>query len=249
MIHYHGSPIWPSETAVKFYARRHAFVSFARPEQISVIADVSQSFALDNGAFSAWKRGQQVNWRHYYSWVDQWRQHPGFDFAVIPDVIDGDEAANDQLLKEWPWAGYVTVGVPVWHLHESLERLVNLAGSYPRIALGSSGRWSTPGTPTWWQRMSKAMESVCLTDQPICKLHGLRMLRPEIFSRLPLASADSTMAVRNVRDSRWRGSVYANSPLLQALVVAERVEAINSAPHWDGMPPQDEFALEVQACS
>lgn len=238
MIHYHGSPIWPSEIAPKFYARRHAIVSFAHPDQIAVISDVCQSFALDNGAFSAWRNGQEVDWKKYYRWVEDWGRHPGFDFAIIPDVINGDEAANDKLLNEWPFSE--TIGVPVWHLHEGLDRLCDLSARYPRIALGSSGQWKAPGTSAWWQRMARALEEICTAGKPACKLHGLRMLRPDIFTRLPFASADSTMAVRNVRDSRWQNSVYASSPLLQALVVAERVEALNSAPHWDGVIPQQE---------
>jgi hypothetical protein len=34
------------------WTRRHAFVSFERPEQVALAAEICQSFALDNGAFS-----------------------------------------------------------------------------------------------------------------------------------------------------------------------------------------------------
>jgi hypothetical protein len=52
---------------------------------------------------------------------------PNFDFAIIPDVIDGDEAANDALINLWPWIREKHMSAPVWHLHESLDRLMRLA--------------------------------------------------------------------------------------------------------------------------
>ena len=99
MIHYHGGPVTPHEAARALWARRHAMVSFYHPDQIALAAEVCQSFVLDNGAFSAWKDGAQLaDWSEYVAWVNHWGRHPGCDWAVIPDVIDGDEAANDDLL-------------------------------------------------------------------------------------------------------------------------------------------------------
>ena len=98
MIHYHGGRHSTWQVAVEIWKRRHALVSYADPQQIVIAAEVAQSFALDNGAFSVWKQGVEVSWVAYYEWVEQWRRHPGFDWAVIPDVIDGDEAANDTLI-------------------------------------------------------------------------------------------------------------------------------------------------------
>ena len=54
MIHYHGLPITPATAAIKAVESGHAFVSFAHPEQLNVAVEVCQSFAIDNGAFSAW---------------------------------------------------------------------------------------------------------------------------------------------------------------------------------------------------
>jgi len=92
---------------------RHDF--FRPNEQIGIAAEYASSFALDNGAFSLWSAGQRrPAWDSYYRWVEAWRNHPGFDFAIIPDVIDGSEEENDDLLAEWPFFD----GVPVYHLHE-----------------------------------------------------------------------------------------------------------------------------------
>lgn len=125
MIHYHGLPLTPITASVAAISGGHAFVSFRHPEQIALAMEVCQSFAVDNGAFSAWRSGEPVtDWTNYYAWVDDLRSHLAFDFAIIPDLIDGDEAANDALLEEWPWEGInAWIGAPVWHLHESLGRL------------------------------------------------------------------------------------------------------------------------------
>lgn len=233
MIPYHGTPITPATAAVAAISGGHAFVSFRHPEQLALALEVCQSFAVDNGAFSAWKSGQPVtDWSDFYTWVDDLRRHPGFDFAVIPDVIDGDEAANDALLEEWPWGNF---GAPVWHLHESLDRLERLAHQWPRVCLGSSGAYATLGTRAWWARMAEAMETACDAEgRPRCKLHGLRMLNPEIFSRFPFASADSTNIARNIGlDKRWTGSYAPVSKDARARVLRERIESRQSAECWD----------------
>ena len=240
MIHYHGGPITPVEAAIKAWTARHAMVSFAYPDQLNLAAEVSQSFALDNGAFTAWQNGKQVDWTNYYEWVKQWCRHPGFDFALIPDVIDGCEADNDAYVNAWqfhftpPYQSLV-LGVPVWHLHESLERLTTLMRHWPRVALGSSGDWGTPGVPHWWHRMEKVMDVACDEDgKPRCKLHGLRMLDPTIFSHLPLASADSTNVARNIGiDGAWRGPYSPASKETRALIIAERTERHASAARWN----------------
>lgn len=199
MIHCHGTPCGATrEDVARFLSGRHALIPFVRPEDIGTAAELCQSFCIDNGAYSAWKQGTAVNWDEYARFVNEWRRHPSFDFAIVPDVIDGTERENDELVRVWresfdPW-----VVAPVWHMHETLERLSQLVMEWPRVALGSSGDYATVGNDKWWARMSDAMAVACDdTGRPRAKLHGLRMLDPAIFSKLPLASADSTNAVRN----------------------------------------------------
>lgn len=247
MIHYHGTPITPATAAARVLRSRHAFVSLAHPEQLEIVARVCQSFAVDNGAFSAWRSGRPItDWRRYYAWVAELHRLPNFDWAVIPDVIDGDEDANDALLAEWPWvsdARTLGIGAPVWHMHESIERLQRLARTWPRVCIGSSGQFSTVGNAAWWGRMAEAMNAVCDRDGlPICRLHGLRMLNPEVFSRLPLASADSTNIAQNIGiDSAWRGTYMPPDKEWRALTLAERIESENAADRWEPQPVQMTF--------
>ena len=242
MIHYHGGPITPETAAIRIWRGRHAFVSFADDRQIGAAASVCQTFALDNGAFSAWRGGKPVtDWRPFYAWVDQWRRHPGFDFAVIPDVIDGDEAANDALAAEWPHARHEAA--IVWHMHETIDRLRRLAAEWPRVAIGSSGDFAVVGNARWWRRMNEAMKAICdEAGRPLCKLHGLRMLNPEVFSRLPFASADSTNVAQNIGiDSAWNGTYQPASKETRAIVMAERIEVFNGAEQWSPQMAQSEW--------
>lgn len=234
MIHYHGLPINPQTAALGAVSGGHAFVSFYDPQPLGLAVHACQSFAIDNGAFSAWKRGQPVtDWSAFYAWAAQCQRIPSCDFAVIPDVIDGTEEQNDELVAQCPLPRWFAA--PVWHMHESLDRLQRLAAGWPRVCLGSSGDFSMPGTPGWWGRMAQAMAAICDTDgRPACKLHGLRMLNPDVFSRLPLASADSTNVARNVGiDQAWRGTYTPPTKEARAAVMRARIESHNAPPAWD----------------
>lgn len=234
MIHYHGTPFGGSRQDVaRFMRGRHALIPYPRQEDIGICAEVCQSFVLDNGAFSVWKSGKTLDVPGYLQWVSDWCKHPGFDWALIPDVIDGDEQDNDALLAEFEEAGLTLYGVPVWHLHESIDRLLHLCSTWPRVALGSSGAWSHPGSKNWWQRTTVVMDAIC-DDQgrPPAKLHGLRMMSPAIFSRLPLSSADSTNAAVNSGSVSRFGSYVPPTAAQRGVVIADRIEAFNSAPVW-----------------
>lgn len=231
MIHYHGGPITPLTVAHATWTRRHAFVSFERPDQIALAAEVCQSFALDNGAYSVWRNGGALDVPAYVAWVQEWERHPGFDWALIPDVIDGTEQDQDRMFAAYHQAGGDLLrSVPVWHLHESYERLARLCRAFPRVALGSSGAWATVGTEEWWRRIGGAMDAICDEEgRPPCKLHGLRMLNPTVFSQLPFASADSTNVAQNHGRERKR---YALTAAMGALAIVERIEHHASAARW-----------------
>ena len=231
MKHYHGTPIGGKRQDVaRFLQGRHALVPFPRPDDAGIVADVCKSFVFDNGAFTVWKQGGQLDVEGYVRWVDDWHRHPGFEWALIPDVIEGSEEENDRLLEAWPLH---LPGVPVWHLHESLERLKRLAAQWSTVALGSSGQWATPGTAGWWRRLADAMDAICDEHgRPLCRLHGLRMLNPAIFTRLPLASADSTNAAVNCGSVSRFGMYTPPTAAQRAAVIAERIEAHNSAATW-----------------
>lgn len=234
MIHYHGLPMTPLADMLRAMRGRHAMVSFEDHRQIEEACEICQSVALDNGAFSAWRSKKTFDFAGYEEWVAKWLKHPSVDWVIIPDVIDGTEAKNDALVWAWPFP--TSVSVPVFHYHESMKRLEFLAARFPRIALGSSGQYADPGTPSWWSRTAEIMEVVCDDDgMPRVKLHGLRMLDPVLFSHLPLSSADSCNVARNIGiDQAWSGTYTPRSKWARALVMMDRIEHHASARRWDG---------------
>lgn len=234
MRHYHGSPIGGPRAGVRrFLADRHALVPFARPDDAADALAVCRSVVLDNSAFTYWRQGGAVDVPGYFAWVESLAAAPALAWCLIPDTIDGTEADNVALVEAWQALGCSVLGVPVWHLHESLGWLDHLVRTFPTVALGSSGQWATPGTPAWWQRMAEAMAVACDDrGRPRAQLHGLRMLDPAIFTRLPLASADSTNAARNSAGANRFGTYRPKERWQRATVIAWCIEAETSPATW-----------------
>lgn len=238
MIRYHGGPITPESCALAAWKRSHAMVSFANPDQASLAFAVADTVALDNGAWPIFAAGRgQINIEEYTNFVESWHQHPAFDWCLIPDIIDGSEQENDDLISRWredsPFRD--SVSVPVWHMHESIEKFVRLCEDFSRVAVGSSGEYVVIGTPKWWGRISEGMEAVCQDGEPITKLHGLRQMDPEIFSVIPYSSVDSTNVARNIGiDSAWTGSYIPKRKETRAMLLRDNIENHPSAARWNG---------------
>jgi hypothetical protein len=229
MIHYHGQLGGKRDTAARFLNGRHALVSYANPSELSLAVEYCQSFVVDNGAWTFANRGAVTDWRGYYEWVAELRRFPNFDWAIIPDIIGGSEADNDALLSEYPHDS----GVPVWHANESTDRLVRLVSHYARVAIGKHPEYG-PGSLEWWKVIGRAMDACTDADGcPVAKLHGLRMLDPAVFTRLPLSSADSVSVGLNAdRNGRW-GIYKPPSDHVRLAVLADRIESFNAAPRWE----------------
>lgn len=248
MIKYHGTPFGGiKDNAAEALIGRHAFVSYADPSQLDIALDVCQSVALDNGAFSAWRSGKKVDWDDFFKWAKSLMNHPRIDWAIIPDVIDGDEEANLKLMArfiQFFGSDALSFGVPVWHMHESDEKLNYLSRAYKRIAIGSSGKYSIVGDYAWHQRMNLAMRVLCDNNQPRCKVHMLRGLDTDVFPMYPFSSADSTNAARNCRlEDRWQGTYVPPSSSWKARVIMARIESVNSAEKWT--PQMEQLEIEV----
>ena len=236
MIRFHGTPITPHSVAIAVLTGRHAMVSFSRPDQCALAFEVCQSVAFDCGAYSIWQANKgEVDIPAYLDWCLRWFRHPAFAWAIAPDSITGTAADNDVLLSSWlAMAPRGLDVVPVYHLHEPLERLAKLVSAFPRVAFGSSGEFAKTETHQWWDRIHEVMDVACdELGQPLVKLHGLRMLSNTITSHIPLASADSTNIARNCGlDKKWTGSFERVSPSLRAQILAERIESHATAVRW-----------------
>lgn len=247
MIHYHGTPITPSTAAADILRGRHALVPFSDPRDIELVSEVCSSFIIDNGAFTLWKRGRESrrqldDWNDYIDFLAKWAYHPGCDFVLIPDIIDGTEDENYELIDDFcnTHAWLVGQAVPVYHLHESLEHFERLCSAFSRVALGSSGQYAQVGSALWWDRMDEVMQLATVPQiwgpsqwtqgQPRVKLHGLRMLDARLLEKLPLSSGDSTNLARNIGiDSAWRGTYQPPTKAWRGSVLAARIESHQSA--------------------
>lgn len=229
-LHYHGLPITPL-TALQDLAGCCFCVSYAAPDQVARAHELGQSVMLDNGAFSFWRTGKATDWQGFYAWAEPWLEYPT-TWAVIPDIIDGTEGDNDRLLGEWAQTG-LPKGAPVWHMHESFERLERLCVGYERVCIGSSGQYATLDSPSWRRRMDQAMNVACRDRTP-----WLHMLRGMAFSgsHYPFASVDSTDIARN-HNRPW------NTPV----AMARRWDARQNPAHWVPVAEQGELPFEAVA--
>jgi hypothetical protein len=233
VLHFHGTPITPRDLLPEL-AGRHFCVSHASPCRVEIVHEIGQSVMLDNGAYSFWKQSKPTDWPGYYRWCYGWLAWRT-TWAVIPDVIDGDEDTNDRLIEQWPF-GYR--GAPVWHMHESLARLLRLCEEWPRVCIGSSGQFSDMKSTRWRRRMAQAMDTVCVDGRPITWLHLMRGLAFS-GSYYPLASADSTNIAQN-----HAGSPATGRPPKPLSVMADRIDSLQCPSHWHSQPPQLEMVLQ-----
>jgi len=152
---------------------------------------------LDNGAYSLWSRGAKVDWSKYYAWCERWLVYPT-TWAVIPDVIGGTEAENDALIEEWPFGWR---GAPVWHLHESIDRLLILCTKWPKVCLGSSGQFAQVGSDAWHLRLIEVFSAI--VDDSGAPPTWLHMLRGLKFATgpYPFGSADSASFGRHLSEN------------------------------------------------
>ena len=139
-----------------------------------------------------------------------------------------------------PAAGILAChGIDCQKMHGNFNAFLAVCRQWRTVCIGSSGEFATPGTARWWHRMNDAMRHACdERGRPLARLHGLRMLDPAIFSRLPLASADSTNAAVNSGSLDRFGMYLPPTAAQRAAVIAERTESVNSAPAWIPAPIQ-----------
>lgn len=225
-LHYHGTPITPINALYEL-AGRCFCVSFAAPQDVRRCHEIGQSVMLDNGAYNAWTKGTATNWPAYYAWADEWLDYPE-TWAVIPDVIDGTEEQQDELIREWP---YGDKGAPVWHMNENIDRLIRLVESWPLVCMGSTKQYAIVLSEPWERRMDEAWNAIAKRHHRTPKIHMLRGLAA-CGKRWPFARADSTDIGRNH-----------NRPQNTPRKMADRWDAVQCPPTWRVSAKQMELVL------
>lgn len=220
VIHYHGTPITPI-TALYELAGRHFCVSFARPDDMRRVAAIAQSFMLDNGAFSKFKRGFQTDWNAYYAFCEEWL-YPGA-WAVIPDVIDAGSQEQDALIREWPH-GKIK-GAPVWHMDEPISRMLRLLDEWPRVCIGSTAEYWEVLSDAWTRRMDELWNEIVQRHKFTPQVHMLRGMQLS-GERWPFSSVDSTDVARN----------HKSRSQMSALQMAERWDKVQCPARYQPVP-------------
>lgn len=238
MIHYHGGVLHVDAVHPIEFVGRCFCVSYAYPQHVELYHQIGQSVCLDNGAFSLWSQRKKTDWQAFYDWATPWLEYQT-TWAIIPDVIEGDDKDNDRLVDEWPFS--LDKGAPVWHPHESLERLARLRDDWSLICIGGSAEYKTIGTPKWLARMAEAMDTLCDDDGlPMTRIHLLRGLRYSA-GPFPLWSADSASVARS-----WSGSPTgqgaAPKPVWQMMAA---VDGRNPPSRWEN--PGVQHVVDVGA--
>jgi len=220
MIKYYGTPITPNRIFDEIFEDgRNCLIPFPNPQNLKRAVGKCSKIIVDNGAFTLWRKGGNIDWDKYYSFIEKTIDE--LEFFFIPDVIDGSEEENDNLIfeyfekyqKDYDYSikGYCGInkllkkGVPIWHINESFERLERLMNRFNYIAIGSAGEYRDLGTDKWHKRMNKTMKILCDKDgSPKVRIHMLRCLNPDIFLLYPFHSGDSTGLAQNHSRDGWR---------------------------------------------
>jgi hypothetical protein len=226
MIHYHGTPITP-RSVLETLAGENFCISYADPRDLKICLKIGQSLMLDNGAFSAKTRGLPFDPEGFYRWLDPILGHP--HWGVVPDVIDGPEDQQCEMVATWPFPK--SLGIPVWHLGLSLDYLCKLVDDWGRVCLGSSGEYWNVGDAKWQNRMDETFNRLSKTFGRLPWTHGMRMLGQGL-ERWPLSSADSTNVAVNHK-----------SMTECAYCMAKRIDSENPPNHWKLRPVQENLCF------
>lgn len=143
-------------------------------------------FFLDSGAFSAFTMGVEVDLNAYCDFI-----HRNADVIIMPSVLD---AIGD---PDGTWRNQVRMeeqGVrplPCYHYGEPTEVVDWYVKNYDYITIGGMVPISTPQLKLWLDRIWEEH----LTDDkgvPKCKVHGFGLTSPELMTRYPWYSVDSS---------------------------------------------------------
>lgn len=209
-IHYHGTPITPTGL-LKTLRGRSFCVSFFSPEQVGICVDIGESVLIDNGAYSfytkygkGWMTGEYLS--GYVKFANTYSHGP--NWCIIPDIIDGTELENDSLIERY--SEQIPNSFPVWHVSESIERLVRLSKSFSKVCFGSSGAYFRLDTDKWNSKVEQAFDSISdKSGRVSIWVHMLRGMSLSKKTKYPFCSVDSTDIARNHNRNKLSPGVMA----------------------------------------
>jgi 3'-phosphoadenosine 5'-phosphosulfate sulfotransferase (PAPS reductase)/FAD synthetase len=242
----HGTPVTPRPLLEQLAGKSFCVSYFDKrdAEACAGLVGADEILLLDNGAFSAWTQGLDLDdeyWIGFYDWAAELLERVPQAIAIVPDVIGGTVEDNGRLILECPLP--LERCAVVWHLHEPLAYLRYLldAGA-GAIAFGSSGEYARPGAANWRERIAEAFAAieqwVAETGEPRPFVHMLRGLGQ--LEAWPFNAADSTNIARNHCRHRGRPNHVADfaARVEAKIVTAPPSYEVNHARRGDGHGPR-----------
>ena len=198
-----GTPITPRRHLDELHGEAFCLSYWNRSDlNIDKYVEIAGELLLDNGAFSAWQKGVEMDdgyWDGYYAWANKILARHPHAWAIIPDTITGTVEENDRLRRE-SWLPSDRE-IAVWHMHEPLGYLEHLVSGYHRIAVGSSGEFAKVGTAAWHARIDEAFGAVRRGHESqgdTRQARSLHILRAQsMHHRYDFDSSDSTNLAAN----------------------------------------------------
>jgi len=142
-----------------------------------------RDWVLDSGAFSAWKSGTTINLQQYINTCRELQKRdPTLTEVFALDVI-GDWKGTLQNTEEM-WKQGIEA-IPTFHFGEPEDALIEIAKTYPKIAIG--GIAGIPGT-----KARKRWIGQCFARVWPKKIHGFAVGADDLIMSFPFHSVDAT---------------------------------------------------------
>jgi len=205
---------------------------------------------VDNGAFSLWNQGVSTRDESYIeayeAWANDILDRCEQAIAVIPDIIDGTEAENAELVRTTMLD--VDRAMPIWHMHESLEYFLWLCESFSYVGIGSSGEYANVKSPKWHARIAEMFAALEKWEEGNCYIRPrLHMMRAQEKAHLfDFDSSDSTnVAVNHNRFRRTHEIAEGHVAQLAARVSAKITDSCTGieAEHQEKRPLLDHITM------
>lgn len=238
-----GLPLTPTHLLEQLQGHSFCVSYFTRKtlgrqlDQAIRLVGADEILLVDNGAFSAWRSRLTLDesyWDGFARWASAILRRSPQAVVIVPDVIDGDETANDMLAHDFVCSVLELrdVYLPaerlmvVWHMHESIDRLLGLVeAGWSYLAIGSSGQYARVGTPQWHARIEEALAALdrhCAQSNGAYVRPWLHMMRAQSQAHAyGFDSSDSTnVAVNHHRYKRADNHVASFAGRIRARITA-----------------------------
>ena len=187
----------------------------------------SLSLFLDSGAFSAWRKGIEINIDEYIEFIKLYESNLEV-YAVLDDILDP--------VKTWKNQAYMESKglkpLPVFHFGEPADPWLNKCKEYDYFAIGGMVPISNRDLKPWLDKIWT--ELVDSDGYAKHKVHGFGLTSVEMIKRYPWHSVDSTSWVMTGRF----GSVFVPVGTFNKITISDKAD-MSKNDHFQNLPNHD----------